>query len=65
MTAHNTKDDELIMVVVNPIDQIVLAGKPRKLTAQECRDYMNPGWSVSTMKFSEYKELNKKWVFEK
>jgi len=60
----DNKDEELIMVVTNPDDKIVLAGKPRKLTAKECREYMQPGWSVQTMKFSEYKQLNKKWVFE-
>lgn len=57
-------DERLIMVVVNSDDRIVLAGKPRKLTAQECRDYMQPKWSVSTMKFIEYKRLKKKWVGE-
>ncbi len=64
MVQNNDKGDELIMVVVNPDDRIILAGQPRKLTAQECRDYMKPGWSVTTMKFSEYQQLNKKWVFE-
>ena len=59
-----SKDDELIMVVTNSDDKIVWAGKPRKLTAEECRDYMQPGWGIVTIKFSEYKQLNKKWAFE-
>jgi hypothetical protein len=59
-----SKDDELIMVVTTPEDKIMLAGKPRKLNGKESREYMQPGWTIKTMKFSEYKQLNKKWVFE-
>lgn len=50
------------MVVLNPEGRVVLAGKPRKLTAQESRDYFAPGWKVETMEFEKYKALNLKWV---
>lgn len=59
-----SKDEELIMVITTPEDKIMLAGKPRKLTAKESKEYMQPGWKIETMKFIEYKQLNKKWVFE-
>jgi hypothetical protein len=63
-TQQENKDQELIMVVTNPERKIVLAGRPRKLTAQECRDYMAPGWKVETMTFKEYRESGLKWAIE-
>lgn len=65
MTTSSNKDEELIMVVFNPDNQVVLAGRPRKLTAQECRDYMQPGWEVKTMAFKKYKDANYKWIYDK
>lgn len=57
-------DTEPIMVIRNPDGLIVLAGKPRKLTAKEQKEYLAPGWKVETMDFKKYKELNLKWVWD-
>lgn len=57
----SSKDELPIMVITDPEGYLVLAGEPRKLTAQECRDYMAPGWQVRTMKFKEYEALNLKF----
>lgn len=62
---ENSKDEELIMVVTNPEGKVVLAGIPRKITAQECREYMAPGWKIATIPFKEYQEANLEWAFDK
>lgn len=57
-------DDKPIMVVFNPDKLVVLAGRPRKLTAKESKEYMQPGWEVKTMPFKQYKEANYKWIYD-
>lgn len=59
------KDDEPIMVVLNADGLVVFAGQPRKPTAAEWREWSQPSWNVTTIKFKEYKDAKFTWVFDK
>ncbi len=61
---QDQNDIEPIMVVLNPDGRVVLAGQPRKLTAAECREYLQPGWNVSIMPFKDYKEAGFEWIYD-
>jgi hypothetical protein len=63
-TLPNAQNTAPIMVVFNPDKLVVLAGKPRKLTAKEMREYTQAGWAIKTMPFNEYKEANFKWIYD-
>lgn len=60
-----SQDDEPVMVVLDDVGYVVLAGQPRKPTAKECREWFQPGWQVITMSIKLFREANFKWIYDK
>ena len=65
-TAENNQDDDRPVMVVLTNDNLVCwAGEPRKPTAKEWREWMQPGWQVITMPIKDYRAADFKWMYDK
>lgn len=57
--------EEPIMVVLRDDALVYWAGIPKKPTAQESREWFQPGWQVITMPIKQFREANFKWIYDK
>lgn len=58
-------ENKPIMFVLNPEGLVHWAGQPRKMTAAECREWLQPGWHIETVPFKQFKEAGFKWIYDK
>lgn len=73
MKAQNTElpaniennPDEPIMVVLTDSGLVHWAGQPKKPTANDSREWFQPGWQVITMSIKQFREANFKWIYDK
>jgi hypothetical protein len=54
-----------IMFVLNSDGKVAWAGQPRKLTAAECREWLQPGYHMEVVPFKTFKAAGFEWVYGK
>lgn len=73
LKASNTKlpsdiennPEEPIMVVLTDGGLVHWAGQPKKPTANEWREWSQPGYQIITMSIKQFREASFKWIYDK
>jgi hypothetical protein len=58
-------DDTPVLLIIDSDGYIIRAGHPSCISKKEAYNDIQAGYTMKTVKFSEYKAIDKKWIWDK
>lgn len=63
--SFEVNEDTPVLMVFDPEGYIISAGHPSYLSKKEAFSYFQSGCTSKTVKFYEFKAMDKKWIWDK